>query len=287
MKKPRLKLTFANVVASLALFLALGGGAWAAASLPKNSVGTNQLKNGAVTGGKVRDGSLAAADFQAGVLLAGPQGAVGPRGADGEPGPRGLTGETGARGLPGEAGEPGQRGRPGEEGEQGPKGARGEPGSQGQRGEPGPLGDKGDRGRPGEEGERGPRGEPGQEGPQGEPGATDVLTRYGPEENLERGAATSYAACKKGEAVTGGGYDFLVGPSFKSPYVVAADRQSLFNGGLSEEEVEELEEEEVEEEAAVYPAPKDGAAATGWAVRIIAGSPGSRLVFRAYVSCAS
>jgi hypothetical protein len=36
-------LKFANVVSVLALFLALGGGAYAVASLPKNSVGPRQL----------------------------------------------------------------------------------------------------------------------------------------------------------------------------------------------------------------------------------------------------
>ena len=36
----RRHLTYANVVASLALFLALGGAAYAATQLPQNSVGT-------------------------------------------------------------------------------------------------------------------------------------------------------------------------------------------------------------------------------------------------------
>ena len=60
--------TFANVAALLALVIALGGTAYAAVSLPKNSVGAKQLKKGAVkkgklakravTGAKVADGSL-------------------------------------------------------------------------------------------------------------------------------------------------------------------------------------------------------------------------------------
>jgi hypothetical protein len=68
MRRPRL--TYANVVSTLCLFLALGGGAWAAKTklLPKNSVGTVQLKNGAVTGPKVQDGSLTGADVQASTL---------------------------------------------------------------------------------------------------------------------------------------------------------------------------------------------------------------------------
>jgi hypothetical protein len=49
----RKKLTYSNVIASLALFAALGGVA-VAAGLPKNSVGPKQLKNGAVTAKKLR-----------------------------------------------------------------------------------------------------------------------------------------------------------------------------------------------------------------------------------------
>jgi hypothetical protein len=44
----RPKLTYSNVIATTALFIALGGAA-VAASLPKNSVGPKQLKRGAVT----------------------------------------------------------------------------------------------------------------------------------------------------------------------------------------------------------------------------------------------
>lgn len=48
MRIPRPKLNYANVIATIALFVALGGAA-VAAGLPKNSVGTKQLKPGAVT----------------------------------------------------------------------------------------------------------------------------------------------------------------------------------------------------------------------------------------------
>ena len=46
------RLTYANVIASLALFLALGGGAVYAASHKANQVGTGKLKQNAVTAGK-------------------------------------------------------------------------------------------------------------------------------------------------------------------------------------------------------------------------------------------
>lgn len=44
----RTGLTYANVVATIALFLALGGGAYAAVTLPKNSVKAKQIAKNAV-----------------------------------------------------------------------------------------------------------------------------------------------------------------------------------------------------------------------------------------------
>jgi hypothetical protein len=73
MRTIRSKLTYANVVATLALFIALGGVSYAAVKLPKNSVGEKQIKKNAVTakkikknsvtGAKVKDGSLSNADI--------------------------------------------------------------------------------------------------------------------------------------------------------------------------------------------------------------------------------
>ncbi len=79
----------ALVVASAALFVALGGTSIAAvnAALPRNSVGTIQLKQNAVTGAKVRNGSLLRADFRRGQIPAGPRGGPGPAGPHGETGP--------------------------------------------------------------------------------------------------------------------------------------------------------------------------------------------------------
>jgi hypothetical protein len=54
----RKHLSYANVVASIALFVALGGGAYAATQLPKNSVGTKQLKKNAVTGKKLKKNAV-------------------------------------------------------------------------------------------------------------------------------------------------------------------------------------------------------------------------------------
>jgi hypothetical protein len=97
-KSIRKRLTFANVIACLALFVALGGASYAATQLPKNSVGSEQIKKDAVTGVKVKDGSLRAADFGVGQIPAGP---------DGRPGAQGPRGEQGLQGEPGPRGEQG------------------------------------------------------------------------------------------------------------------------------------------------------------------------------------
>src|ERR671933_329833 len=70
----------AMVVASLALLFALTGtGIAAVAALPRNSVGTAQLRKNAVTSSKVRNRSLLARDFKRGQL---PRGPAGPAGDD-------------------------------------------------------------------------------------------------------------------------------------------------------------------------------------------------------------
>lgn len=109
MKLSRPRLTYANVISTLCLFLILGGGAYAATALPKNSVGSAQLKPGAVTAAKL------AARVRA--TLGGAIGPTGPTGPQGVPGPAGERGERGATGDPGEQGE---RGLTGERGPIGP-----------------------------------------------------------------------------------------------------------------------------------------------------------------------
>jgi hypothetical protein len=58
------KLSYANVVSTICLFLLLGGAAVAATVLPKNSVGTKQLKNKSVTTAKIKDGAVTGAKVQ-------------------------------------------------------------------------------------------------------------------------------------------------------------------------------------------------------------------------------
>jgi hypothetical protein len=111
MRKPTPK--YANVTATLALFVALGGTSYAAATISsadvqngsltsadiKNeslksrdvdnaSLTGSDLRNGSIKGADVDDASLAAADFKPGELPAGPQG---PQGVQGPQGPAGAT----------------------------------------------------------------------------------------------------------------------------------------------------------------------------------------------------
>ena len=67
----------------LALFVTLSGSAYAAVNLPAGSVGTQHLRNAALTGVKVRPGSLYARDFRPGQL---PRGELGLQGVQGPPG---------------------------------------------------------------------------------------------------------------------------------------------------------------------------------------------------------
>ncbi len=69
MRRPREKLTYANVVSTLCLFLLLGGGAaFAADKLGKNSVGAKQIKNGAITTAKIRAGAVTGAKIKLSTL---------------------------------------------------------------------------------------------------------------------------------------------------------------------------------------------------------------------------
>jgi hypothetical protein len=66
--------TYANVIATIALFVALGGVA-VAAGLPKNSIGPNQLKRGAVTPAKIRKAAVTAGKLAPQSVTAGKLGA--------------------------------------------------------------------------------------------------------------------------------------------------------------------------------------------------------------------
>jgi hypothetical protein len=76
----RERLTYANVMSTLAVFLLLGGAAFAATKLKKNSVKSKQIAAGAVKSSELANGAVTAGKLAPGLSTQGPQG---PAGADG------------------------------------------------------------------------------------------------------------------------------------------------------------------------------------------------------------
>lgn len=76
MSRLREKLTYANVMASIAVFLVLGGGAAVAAGLGKGSVGSFQLQRGAVTAAKIKKGAVTPGKIAPGTLPTGVRSAM-------------------------------------------------------------------------------------------------------------------------------------------------------------------------------------------------------------------
>lgn len=99
-RRLRPHLSYANVVASLALFIALGGASYAAFRLPPDSVGTAQIKNHAVSLiklGRAATGALRGRTGRQGP--GGPRGPAGPKGPQGPPGTTRAFGEVSANGT--------------------------------------------------------------------------------------------------------------------------------------------------------------------------------------------
>ena len=200
MRKP--KLTYANVMSSVAVFLALGGVSYAAIRIPANSVSSVQI----------RDRSILAQDLNSRVTtqlkgaggmrgqrgLQGVKGEIGPEGPAGADGTNGLDGTAGAdgtngtngadgiatagadgaNGLDGTAGADGLQGIQGEIGADGPQGLTGESGATGPQGEQGIQGNQGQKGDTGAQGEQGIQGPQGDAGLKGADGVGDRQIRY-------------------------------------------------------------------------------------------------------------
>jgi hypothetical protein len=97
------RITYSNVVATVARFAALGRSSYAAVAITGKQVRDGSLSgrdvhNASLTSQDVRDASLLARDFGPGQLPAGPQG------SQGNPGPRSEPGPPGPAGAPGPAG---------------------------------------------------------------------------------------------------------------------------------------------------------------------------------------
>ena len=130
----RLSRRHSTAVAYLALFAALGGSAYAAATITGASI-----KDGTVTGRDVKNRSLGANDLSPQALRS----LASQPGAQGAPGPKGDTGEPGAPGPAGPKGDPGPKGAPGAQGAPGPQGETGPAGPRGFEGPTGPTGPSG------------------------------------------------------------------------------------------------------------------------------------------------
>ena len=109
-------LSYANVVATIALVFAMSGGALAASHYLIDS--TKQINPTVLKQLKAK-------------------GATGTAGAPGVAGPQGAQGPTGPSGSPGAKGEQGLPGQPGEQGLPGLQGPLGAPGAKGEQGSPG------------------------------------------------------------------------------------------------------------------------------------------------------
>ncbi len=97
MSRIRPHLSYANVMATVAVFIALGGTSYAVSQLPRNSVGASQIRAGAigkselraaaVRSRQVKDRSIGLRDISlsARQSLRGQQGTIGPTGPQGPP----------------------------------------------------------------------------------------------------------------------------------------------------------------------------------------------------------
>jgi hypothetical protein len=93
MYRLRPRITYANVVSTLALVFAITGGAYAAGVLPHNSVGAAQIRTSAVGTSELRTGAVHKIDIAKTTIAA-------LRGAKGDQGPQGPAGAAGAPGAP-------------------------------------------------------------------------------------------------------------------------------------------------------------------------------------------
>jgi hypothetical protein len=143
----RRHLTYANVVATMALLFAMGGSAFAANRLIVSPAKTASTSTAFTTPPRSREFGYLITSItqisprvQSQLKATGRRGPTGPAGAAGAPGSQGPSGLPGAAGAPGTEGIRGREGREGKPGEQGSRGERGERGETGSRGEKGEAG---------------------------------------------------------------------------------------------------------------------------------------------------
>jgi hypothetical protein len=67
----RNRLSFANVISVIALFVALGGASYAAVTLPKNSVGAKQIKKNGVGAAEIKKNAVRASEIKSSAVAGG------------------------------------------------------------------------------------------------------------------------------------------------------------------------------------------------------------------------
>src|SRR3954452_22722766 len=114
--KLRSKLSYANVIATVCLFVVLGGSSLAAPvrDAAQKLITGADVKDGSLTTKDIKNASLLSKDFKAGQL---------PRGAQGTQGPIGPLGPTRPGGAAGVKGDPGDNGLDGQDGQDGSDGS--------------------------------------------------------------------------------------------------------------------------------------------------------------------
>jgi Collagen triple helix repeat (20 copies) len=120
--KLRIRLTYANVIATLALVLAMSGGAFAASRYLITSTG--QISPKVLRQLRAKNGKRGAPGES------GAQGLVGAQGKEGQAGANGLQGDRGLEGKTGPTGPAGPQGSMGPQGSVGPQGLVGPPGEE-------------------------------------------------------------------------------------------------------------------------------------------------------------
>jgi hypothetical protein len=150
-----------NLVAWLALFVAMGGTSIAASHYIITS--TKQIKPSVLRqlhGGRGSAGVRGATGLQGPAGSPGPQGNEGPQGKEGSQGKEASQGKEGPQGKEGvtevKYEKEGREGKEGKEGKEGREGIEGKEGKKGEKGEKGEEGEKGEKGEEGKEGKEGP-----------------------------------------------------------------------------------------------------------------------------------
>jgi hypothetical protein len=123
----------------IAIFMSLGGAAYAATTLGNGAVHTKNLADGAVTNTKLADGAVGVGKLDKTLRsdLVSPRSASGGTGSPGVTGSQGPQGPTGDTGPAGPKGDTGATGLTGATGPQGPAGVTGATGAAGPQGPPG------------------------------------------------------------------------------------------------------------------------------------------------------